>query len=147
MSSFDIASSSKAISFLVIGVLFLTNSVQAFARRGTERTPEVVVVHPDELPAAARVPAQAMYLHAVGFSRYLYLEQESGKRLAVFDVSRPAHIKTVAEMRLEAPRFEFLAAVNSRFALIRFAGSQTSLRVGVLDLKNPQKQGNRMNII
>jgi hypothetical protein len=76
---------------------------------------------------------------AVGFSRYLYIEQENGKRLAVFEVSRPAHARAVAEIELNSPQFEFLQAVNSKLVLVRIAGSNGSAKLGVLDLQHPKK--------
>jgi len=132
---------SKAIiTILLMGVLpYSASSVGVFARERSGVTPEVVVVHPSELPPAAQVPAQAMYLHVLGFSRYLYLEQENGRRLAVFDVSQPANIKTVAVIALKTPSFEFLPEVNSQLVLVRFTGSKAPLRLGVLELKHPQK--------
>lgn len=140
MSILGITPPSKAITVLVVGsLLYSAGSVQASAKHRSGLTSEVAVVHPDELPPAAREPSQAMYLRAVGFSRYLYLEQENGKRLVVLDVSRPAAVKTVAVIELQAMEFEFLPALNSEFVLIRFTGSTPSLRLGVLDLKHPKE--------
>ncbi len=128
---------SKAIAILVISVLMPWGALAHAAKKA--RTADVVVMRPTELPPAAQTPGQAMYLRAVGFSRYLYIEQESGKRLAVFDVSRPARIKTVAEIDLNTPSFEFLQAVTDNLVLVRITGPKTSMRLGVLDLQHPKK--------
>jgi len=80
-----------------------------------------------------------MYLRALNFSRYLYVEQDNGRRLAVFDVSRPARIKTVAEIELNAPRFDFLQAVNSYLVLVGIRDLHGSIKLGVLDLQHPKR--------
>ena len=128
---------SKAVSILFVCVPLLWSSSVLAAKRA--KGPEVVVMRPADLPAAAQIPGQSMYLRAVGFSRYLYIEQDNGKRLVVFDVSRPARIKTVAEISLNTPRFQFLQAVTSKLVLVRLNGPENSTELGVFDLKEPKK--------
>lgn len=128
---------SKRMIILLTAVLLLWNNPVFAAKK--ERLPEVLVMRPAELPPAAQIPGQAMYLRGVGFSRYLYIEQEDGKRLTVLDVSRPAHIKTLAEVELNSPRFEFLQAVSDKLVLVLITGPTASMRLGVLDLQHPQK--------
>lgn len=140
MLIFGITSPARAITILTMSIfLCWLGPARAFAKDPPGQASGVVVIHPDELPPAAREPSQAMYLRAVGFSRYLYLEQENGKRMVVLDVSRPAAVKTVAVTKLQATRFEFLPALNSEFVLIRFTRSTTSLSLGVLDLRHPKE--------
>lgn len=128
---------SRGIALLLIGIpLFLINSAHASKKN---RLREVVVMRPADLPPAAQVPGQAMYLRALNFSRYLYVEQNNGRRLAVFDVSRPARIKTVAEIELNAPRFDFLQAVNSDLVLVGIRDLHGSIKLGVLNLQHPKK--------
>ncbi len=127
----------KTIAFIFVGISLSWGNTAQAAKRGHD--PAVVIVRPSELPLAAQRPGQAMYLRAVGFSRYLYIEQDNGKRLAVFDVSRPAHIKALEEVELNAPRFEFLEAVNKDFVLVQFGDPKMELKLGVLDLKHPKR--------
>ncbi len=129
---------SKRIALLLISIpLFWNNSAHAAKKN---RLPEVVVMRPTDLPPAAQVSGQAMYLCALNFSRYLYVEQDNGRRLAVFDVSRPARIKTIAEIELNAPRFDFLQAVNSDLVLVGIRDLlHGSIKLGVLDLQHPKK--------
>ncbi len=94
---------SKVITILMMSIL-MPSAASAHAAKKA-RTPNVVVVRPTEFPPAAQAPGQAMYPRAIGFSRYLYIEQQGGKRLAVFDVSRPVCIKTVAQIDLNTPVF------------------------------------------
>lgn len=137
MSILTVGAIPKTIAVILIGVSLSWGNTAHAAKKG--HIPSVVVVRPSELPLAARGPGQAMYLRAVGFSRYLYIEQENGKRLAVFDVSRPAHVKALAEIELNAPQFEFLQAINERFVLLRFDDPKTALSLGLLDLKHPKR--------
>jgi len=128
---------SKGIALLLIGIpLFWNNSAHASKKN---RLPEVVVMRPTDLPPAAQVSGQAMYLRSIGFSRYLYVEQDNGRRLVVFDVSRPARIKTVAEIKLNAPRFDFLQAVNSDLVLVAIRDLNDSVKLGVLNLQQPKR--------
>jgi hypothetical protein len=137
MSHTTAGSLSKGIALLLMGIpLFWNNSAHASKKN---RLPEVVVMRPTDLPPAAQVPGQAMYLRALNFSRYLYIEQDNGRRLAVFDVSSPARIKTVAEIELNAPRFDFLQAVNSDLVLVGIRDLHGSIKLGVLDLQHPKK--------
>ena len=137
MSRTTAGSLSRGIALLLIGIpLFWNNSAHAAKKN---RLPEVVVMRPSDLPPAAQVPGQAMYLRALNFSRYLYVEQDNGRRLAIFDVSRPARIKTIAEIELNAPRFDFLQAVNSDLVLVGIRDLHGSIKLGVLDLQHPKK--------
>ena len=137
MSHITARSVSKGIPLLLIGAcLFWGNSAHASKKN---RLPEVVVMRPTDLPPAAQLPGQSMYLRAVGFSRYLYVEQENGKRLTVFDVSRPYSIKTVAEIEVNSPRFDFLEAVSSDLVLVGIRDLNDSMKLGVLNLQHPKK--------
>ena len=136
MSRTTAGSLTRGIALLIGIPLFLNNSAHASKKN---RLPEVVVMRPTDLPPAAQVPGQAMYLRALNFSRYLYIEQDNGRRLAVFDVSSPARIKTVAEIELNAPRFDFLQAVNSDLVLVGIRDPHGSIKLGVLDLQHPKK--------
>lgn len=94
---------------------------------------KVVLVTPAELPELARVTGQAMALHATGNGRtFLYVEQNDGARLAIFDVTDPAKIKQEAAAELDAPgSFDFVSSLGEQAELIRFRNGQGE---AVLDL-------------
>jgi hypothetical protein len=84
--------------------------------------PAIIVEHPADLPELARVPGEAMLLHATNDGRtFLYIEQNYGGRLATFDVTDPAKIKEETAVRLEAPgAFDFVSPLGDNAELVRF---------------------------
>jgi hypothetical protein len=99
------------------------------------RPNKIIVVGPTELPELARVTGEAMVLHATGDGRtLLYVEQNDGARLAIFDVTDPANVKQKGASQLEAPGpFDFVASLGDHAELIRFRDGQGE---AVLDLHN-----------
>ena len=97
------------------------------------RPSKVILLRPAELPELARVTGQAMVLHATGDSRtFLYVEQNDGARLAIFDVTNPAKIKQEPAAQLDAPgSFDFVSPLGDYAELIRFRDGQGE---AVLDL-------------
>ena len=58
---------------------------------------ELVVMGPHNLPEQAQMPGNSFFLHSDnGGSTFLYVEQQDGKRLTVFDVTDPSRIKSVS---------------------------------------------------
>jgi hypothetical protein len=110
----------------------LTMTGYAAARN---RSSKIVLVSPAELPEFARVTGQAMTLHITADGRaLLYVEQNDGARLAIFDVTDPAKIKQKAAPQLDAPgSFDFVASLGDHAELIRFRDGQGE---AVLDLQN-----------
>jgi hypothetical protein len=109
----------------------LTMTGYAAARN---RSSKIVLVKPTELPELARVTGQAMVLHDDGRRTLLYVEQNDGARLAIFDVTDPAKIKQKAAPQLDAPgSFDFVASLGDYAELIRFRDGQGE---AVLDLHN-----------
>jgi len=106
----------------------LTASADAKNRPNT-----IIVVRPTDLPELARVPGEAMILHATGDGKtHLYVEQNNGARLAVFDVTDPANVKQESAAQLDARGpFEFVSSLGDNAELIRFQGGQGE---AVLDL-------------
>ena len=94
---------------------------------------KVILLRPAELPELARVSGQAMMLHPTGNGRtFLYVEQNDGARLAIFDVTDPAKIKQEAAVQLDAPgSFDFVSPLGDYAELIRFRDGQGE---AVLDL-------------
>src|SRR5271163_2077311 len=59
--------------------------------RNRHSSDKIFVVGPADLPELARVTGRAMMLHDTTFGRtLLYIEQNDGARLAIFDVTDPA---------------------------------------------------------
>ena len=112
------------ITQLTLGVVAaFTSTSQADARSRADR---VVVVRPAELPELAQVPGQAMALHTTGDGRtLLYIEQNHGTRLAIFDVTDPAHVKQEGQARVDAPgSFDFVSSLGDNRELVRFRHGQ-----------------------
>ena len=94
---------------------------------------KIILVRPEDLPELARVPGQAMLLHYTGDGKmHLLVEQDHGARLAVFDVTDPAHVKEEAAVQVDAPgAFDFVSSLGDYAELVRFRNSQDE---AVLDL-------------
>jgi len=94
---------------------------------------KIIFVRPTELPELARVPGQAMLLHYTGDGKtHLCVEQNHGARLAIFDVTDPAHVKEEGSAEVDAPgSFDFVSSLGDDAELIRFPDGQ---REAVLDL-------------
>jgi len=97
----------------------------------------IVVLQPRDLPQAAQVTGQSMALHVLenGLT-YLYIEQQEIGQLAILDVTDPAHIRPVGQVRLDVSgAFDFGEMVNDSAILVSFRdGSGAAL----LDLHRPK---------
>ena len=93
----------------------------------------LIVVPPAKLPASARQSGDAMFLHeTIDGTTLLYIEENQGSRLAIFDVTDPAHVKGDGSVEVDAPGpFDFVSSLGSRAELIRFRQDQGN---AVLDL-------------
>jgi hypothetical protein len=100
----------------------LTLTGQAEARNHSN----IIVTRPGDLPELAREPGQAMLLHETGDGRtLLYIEQDHGARLAIFDVTDPAKVKQETAARLDAQdSFDFVSALGDNAELVRFRNGQ-----------------------
>jgi len=98
----------------------------------------IVLVPPTDLPVLARQSGEAMLLNAALDGRtLLYIEQNDGTRLAIFDVTDPGHIKGEGSVQLDASGpFDFISPVGNQGELVRFRQGDEN---AVLDLrkKNP----------
>jgi hypothetical protein len=120
-----------------IALLTLT-AVAAFTLTGAAQgknhpSNKIILVRPTNLPEAARQTGEAMLLDQSRNGRtLLYIEQDQGARLAIFDVTDPGNIKAVASVQLEAPgSFDFVLPLRDRAELVRFRHGQGE---AVLDL-------------
>ncbi len=111
-------------------VAAFTLTGQAEARNHLNK---LIVVRPADLPELARVTGQAMMLHATEDGRtFLYIEQNRGARLAIFDVTDPAHVKEEGSAQVGAPgSFDFVSSLGDNAELVRFRHGQGE---AVLDL-------------
>jgi len=122
------------IAIAALTSLLLTLPIQAEIK---SRSGNQIVEQPADLPEMAKIPGQSLFLcKAANGETYLYVEQQSGARLAVFDVTDPAKIKAAASVPINAPgAFDFVGYLNDRTELVRFRDSG---RRGELDLREPK---------
>jgi hypothetical protein len=95
----------------------------------------LIAVPPTNLPASARQSGEAMLLHEmIDGTTFLYIEQNQGSRLAILDVTDPAHVKAEGSIEIgPLGPFDFVSSLGSRAELIRFRQDQGN---AVLDLHN-----------
>src|SRR5258705_13138079 len=118
-------------------VAALTLAGHAEARNYPSR--KVIVVRPSNLPEVARVTGQAMLLHATGDGRtHLYIEQNQGAQLAIFDVTDPANVIQEGSAQLNAPgEFDFVSSLGDYAELGRFRNGQGEAAVKLAKPKGP----------
>jgi hypothetical protein len=82
----------------------------------------IVVVPPTALPELARQSGEAMLLRdTIDGRAILYVEQEQGARLAIFDVTDPVHIKGEGTVQLSSGGpFDFVSPIGSKQELIEY---------------------------
>jgi hypothetical protein len=120
---------------------FVRRAVFAIAATGTLAAPaaysrisnNLIVVPPNDLPELARQTGEAMLLHDTTDGRtLLYIEQNHGAQLAMFDVTDPGHVKGEGSVQIDAPGpFDFVSPLGGRAEVVRFRQGQES---GLLDL-------------
>lgn len=126
------------MSSLLFSSLFLVPfagacSVQAQTRQIITVAEDVVVVRPSSLPAAAQQPGEALYLKRVASTEetFLYVEQNNGAQLAIFDVTDPGNIRALAPVALAADgSFDFVKYLGHDAVLVRY---RKSLGYAILD--------------
>ena len=94
----------------------------------------IVLVPPTDLPELARKGGDAMLLHETSDGKtLLYIEQNRGARLAIFDVTDPVHIKGEGSVQLDSTGpFDFVSPLGKQSELIRFRQGHED---AVLDLR------------
>jgi hypothetical protein len=119
------------LTLTAVATLTFTGYAQA---RNHHSSDKIIVVRPAELPELARVAGQAMMLHDTLDGRtLLYVEQNHGTRLAIFDVTDPAHVKAEGSTLVDAPGpFDFVSSLGADAVLVRFRNGQGE---AVLDLR------------
>jgi hypothetical protein len=102
------------------------------------KSKELVVMEARDLPEQAQMKGNSLLLHSDSAgTTYLYVEQQQGTRLAVFDVTDPAHITLAASATLPAEGvFDFVRCVGDNAELVYFRDGQ---KEGVLDMRKAKK--------
>jgi hypothetical protein len=120
---------------LVVAAAVLTSTAEAEIH---SRSKELVVMEARDLPEQAQTPGNSLFLHSDNAgSTYLYVEQQQGARLSVFDVTDPARIKLVVSTPLAAQgAFDFVRPLGYSAELVYFRDSQ---KEAVLDLRNAKR--------
>ena len=124
----------KMFSRLFIALFVISATVIPATAEGKG---DLVIVPSHKLPEKAHRAGQAMKLHLVSRDTlYLYVEQDNGRSIAVFDVSHPGKIALKAFVTVDAPAsFDFVETVGRHTELIRYTdGSGNAL----LDLSKPK---------
>jgi hypothetical protein len=93
----------------------------------------LVVMEARDLPEQAQERGNSLLLHSDGAGRtYLYVEQQQGARLSVFDVTDPARIKLTVSTPLPAEgAFDFVRPLGENGELVYFRDGQ---KAGIFDL-------------
>jgi hypothetical protein len=116
---------------LVVAAAVLTSTANAETHSTSK---DLVVMETHDLPEQAQIPGNSLFLHSDNAgSTYLYIEQQQGARLSVFDVTNPARIKLVVSMPLAAEgAFDFVRPLGNNTELVYFRDNH---REAVLDLR------------
>jgi hypothetical protein len=91
-----------------------------------------------DLPEQAQVAGNSLFLHSDNAGNTcLYVEQQHGARLSVFDVTDPARIKLVVSTPLAAEgAFDFVRPLGDNTELVYFRDGQ---KEAVLDLRKAKR--------
>lgn len=136
------------MSKIIVAAIFAAGlGVQADARAASK---SIIVESPSDLPELAQRDSQAMYLHETGDGRaILYVEQDQGRTLAIFDVSHPTKIRALKQVSVTARApYDFVRSASdsevlihyrdhSGFALINFKKYNQPLLIQTPELQHP----------
>jgi hypothetical protein len=132
--------STLAFGLVVTAAILATSSANAEIH---SKSNGLVVMEPRDLPEQAQTPGNSLFLHSDNAGgTYLYVEQQQGARLSVFDVTDPARIKLVVSISLPAQgAFDFVRPLGYSAELVHFRDSQNE---AVLDLRKAKRPVLRM---
>ena len=121
---------------LVAAIFAATVSFQAQA---AVRSKSIIVEPPSDLPELAQRNSEAMYLHETGDGRaILYVEQDHGRTLAIFDVSDPAKIRSLKQVSVDARApYDFVRAAGDFAAVIHYRDHSGFAVINVKRYKQP----------
>jgi hypothetical protein len=111
------------------------SGIVAASTVGANPSNNIVLVPPADLPVLTRQSGEAMLLrNTIDGRTVLYVEQNQGIQLAIFDVTDPAHIRSEGAVQLDASGpFDFAAPVGNDAELIRFRQGDEE---AILDLQH-----------
>jgi hypothetical protein len=103
----------------------------------------IVVEYPSDLPEFAQQRIEAMYLQRNGGGQaILYLEQDRGRKLAMLDVSDPAHIRAIGQVSTDArSAYDFVQDMNGSAVLIHYRDHSGFAVVNLKNYKKPVLKG------
>ena len=117
--------------FALAALVTLVPSCVGYAQLHS-KSGKLIVLLPQDLPEAARVNGNSLFLHSSGKGSYLYVEQQNGAQLVIFDVTDPAHIKLKAMQRLAVSGpYDFVRTMGENGEMMRFRDGKT---VAMLDV-------------
>ena len=127
--------STLALGLVVTASFLSTSSAEAEIH---SRSKQLVVMEAPDLPEQAQTPGNSLFLHSDSAgSTYLYIEQQRGARISVFDDTDPARIKLVVSTPLAAEgAFDFVRPIGDHAELVYFRDSQ---KEAVLDLRKAKR--------
>jgi hypothetical protein len=136
----SIIKSTLALGLVVTASFLSTSSAEAEIHSPSK---QLVVMEAPDLPEQAQTPGNSLFLHSDSAgSTYLYMEQQQGARLSVFDVTDPARIRLVVSTPLAvAGAFDFVRPLGDHAELVYFRDSQ---KEAVLDLRKTKRPVLRM---
>jgi hypothetical protein len=136
----NISKSTLALGLVIAAAVLTTSPAQAEIH---SRSKELVVMEARDLPEQAQTPGNSLFLHSDNAgSTYLYVEQQQGARLSVFDVTDPARIKLAVSTPLAAEgAFDFVRSLGDDAELVYFRDNQ---KEAVLDLRKTKRPVLRM---
>jgi len=105
-----------------VAMVFGVSGIVAASTVCANPTNNIVIVAPADLPVLTRQGGEALLLrNTIDGRTVLYVEQNQGIQLAIFDVTDPGHIKSEGAVQLDASGpFDFVAPVGNDAELIRF---------------------------
>jgi hypothetical protein len=132
--------STLALGLVVTAAILATSPAEAEIH---SKSNDLVVMEARDLPEQAQTPGNSLFLHSDNAGgTYLYVEQQQGARLSVFDVTDPAHIKLVVSTPLATQgAFDFVRPLGYSAELVYFRDSQ---KEAVLDLRKAKRPVLRM---
>jgi hypothetical protein len=121
------------LTLAAVAALTLTGQAEARSH------PKIIVMRPADLPELAREPGQAMLLQTTSDGRtHLLIEQGHGARLAIFDVTDPAHVKEEGAAQVDAPgEFDFVSSLGDYAELVRFRNGRGEAVLNLHKVKAP----------
>jgi hypothetical protein len=118
----------------VVAAFTLTGPAEAKSRAS-----RIIVERPADLPELAQKAGQAMLLHDTEDGRtLLYIEQNRGAQLAIFDVTDPAHVKQEGLTQVDAPgSFDFVSSLGDNAELVQFRNGRGEAVLNLHNVKAP----------